>query len=34
MVVRRVLEDGGEVHVVHQNDELVHAGSIGGLLRY
>jgi hypothetical protein len=34
MVVRRVLEDGGEVHIVHQNDELVRAGSIGGMLRY
>ncbi len=32
--VRRVIEDNGEVEVVHDSPELKRAGSIGGLLRY
>lgn len=32
--VRRVLEDNGEVEVVHASPELERAGSIGALLRY
>jgi peptide subunit release factor 1 (eRF1) len=34
LAVRRVMADGGEVEVVHDNPELETAGSIGGLLRY
>jgi peptide chain release factor subunit 1 len=32
--VRRVLENNGEVDVVHENPKLKRAGSIGALLRY
>ncbi|MGD8814992.1 MAG: hypothetical protein PVI78_11020 [Anaerolineales bacterium] len=32
--VRRVIEDNGEVDVVHDSPELKQAGNIGGLLRY
>ncbi len=34
MAVRKVLSDGGEVEVVHGNQELENAGRIGALLRY
>jgi peptide subunit release factor 1 (eRF1) len=34
LAVRRVLEDGGEVAIVHESTRLEGAGSIGGLLRY
>lgn len=34
LAVHRVLEDGGEVQVVHDSPDLEKAGSIGGLLRY
>jgi len=34
MAVRKVLSDGGEVEVIHDNSELEEAGGIGALLRY
>ncbi|OGO19721.1 MAG: hypothetical protein A2Z14_00690 [Chloroflexi bacterium RBG_16_48_8] len=34
LVVRKVLEDGGEVEVIYENPDLERAGNIGGLLRY
>jgi peptide chain release factor subunit 1 len=34
LAVQRVLQNGGEVHIVHANPELEKAGSIGGLLRF
>jgi hypothetical protein len=34
LAIHRVLEDGGEVQVVHDSPKLEKAGSIGGLLRY
>jgi peptide chain release factor subunit 1 len=34
MAVRRVMQDGGEVEVVHQNEKLQNAGGIGAILRY
>jgi rubrerythrin len=34
LAVQRVLQDGGEVHIVHASPELEQAGSIGGLLRF
>jgi len=34
MAVRRVMQDGGEIEVVHDMPPLEEAGNIGGLLRY
>ncbi|MDX1437276.1 MAG: hypothetical protein R3335_10725, partial [Anaerolineales bacterium] len=34
MAVRRVMRDGGEVEVVHENEKLESAGGIGAILRY
>lgn len=34
LVVRRVMRDGGEVEVVHDNEKLKELGDIGALLRY
>ena len=34
MAVRKVLQDGGEVEVLHNHPELEKSGYIGGLLRY
>lgn len=34
MAVRNVLQDGGEVEVIHDHPELTRHGNIGGLLRY
>ncbi len=34
MAVREVLQDGGEVEVMHDDPDLIKHGSIGGLLRY
>ncbi len=34
MAVRRVMQDGGEVEVLHENADLRKAGNIGALLRY
>jgi peptide subunit release factor 1 (eRF1) len=34
LAVRKVLQDGGEVEVLHDNPTLEKHGSIGGLLRY
>jgi len=32
--VRKVLIDGGEIEVIHENAALEKAGNVGGLLRY
>jgi peptide subunit release factor 1 (eRF1) len=34
LIVRRVVEDGGKVEVVPDDETLEQAGGIGGLLRY
>jgi peptide subunit release factor 1 (eRF1) len=34
MAVRKVMQDGGEVEILRENDELEKAGKIGALLRY
>lgn len=34
MAVRKVLQDGGEVEVIHDHPDLIKHGEIGGLLRY
>jgi peptide subunit release factor 1 (eRF1) len=34
LAVRRVIDDGGEVEIVHDNEMLEKSGKIGGLLRY
>lgn len=34
MAVREVMQEGGEVEVVHNNDGLINFGGIGALLRY
>lgn len=34
LAIHRVLEDGGDVEIVHENKKLENAGNIGGLLRY
>ncbi|NIS82388.1 MAG: hypothetical protein GTO14_19770 [Anaerolineales bacterium] len=34
LAVRKVLSDGGEVEVLHDNPDLIKAGSIAALLRY
>ncbi len=34
LAVRRVMSDGGDVEVLHDNPELESMGNIGGLLRY
>ena len=34
LAVRRVLEDGGEVDMLHDNPQLEEHGKIGALLRY
>jgi peptide subunit release factor 1 (eRF1) len=34
LAVRRVMRDGGEVEVLHDNEDLAERGNIGALLRY
>ncbi|MBN1264874.1 MAG: hypothetical protein JXA25_05225 [Anaerolineales bacterium] len=34
MAVRNVIRDGGEVEFIHNSEELVEVGRIGGILRY
>jgi hypothetical protein len=34
MAIRKVLTDGGEVEILHDNLQLDKAGKIGALLRY